>query len=354
MNKPRVLIIYTGGTIGMWPSPDGYAPQGGFSELLKQRLNKVSISALQPFDIIELDKLIDSSNIVPEDWATLAKLIVRHYDEYDGFVVLHGTDTMAYTASALSFILAGLTKPVILTGSQIPLAQPRTDATNNLLNAIEFAREPSNQEVCICFDSQLLRGNRAKKVHTSALRAFASPNFAPLGHSGIQIELSTASVQDLNKSLDKSLNKSDPDPHFNIPDFQQPTLSHQVAQLHLYPGISDTQLDAVLDNDEIRGVVMLSFGAGNPPDSNQHLMTLLDKAKQRGVVIVNLTLCHSGQVTQGSYATGAQLNKLGVIPGADMTIEAAFTKLLFLLATQTDIARVKALMATSLCGELTS
>ncbi|SIS93483.1 type I asparaginase [Neptunomonas antarctica] len=346
MNKPRVLIIYTGGTIGMWPSPDGYAPQGGFSGLLEQRLNQVSISALQPFDIIELDKLIDSSNIVPDDWTTLAKLIIQNYDEYDGFVVLHGTDTMAYTASALSFILAGLTKPVILTGSQIPLAQPRTDATNNLLNAIEFAREPSNQEVCICFDSQLLRGNRAKKVHTSALRAFASPNFSSLGHSGIQVELYATSVQ--------SLDKSDTDHHFNISDFQQPTLSHQVAQLHLYPGISDAQLDAVLDNEATRGVVMLSFGAGNPPDSNQHLMTLLDKANQRGVVIVNLTLCHSGQVIQGSYATGAKLNKLGVIPGSDMTVEAAFTKLIFLLATQTDISRVKALMATSLCGELTS
>lgn len=358
MNKSRVLIIYTGGTIGMWPSSNGYVPQGGFDALLKQRLNRVSISALQPFDIIELENLIDSSNIEPKDWATLAHLINQHYDQYDGFVVLHGTDTMAYTASALSFMLAGLTKPVVLTGSQIPLAQPRTDATNNLLNAIEFAREPSNQEVCICFDGKLLRGNRAKKIHTSSLQAFDSPNFRALGHSGITIQLFNENAQNgAHLSTPKSTPGTTPETthqtatqqhRFNIPEF-----THQVAQLHLYPGINNAQLKAVLDNDDIRGVVMLSYGAGNPPDNNHDLMSLLEQANKRGVVIINLTLCSYGQVIQGSYATGEKLNQLGVIPGADMTVEAAFTKLLFLLATETDIPHIKALMAKPLLGEMT-
>ncbi len=350
MNKSSVLIIYTGGTIGMWPSSDGYVPQGGFDALLKQRLNQVSISALQPFDIIELENLIDSSNIEPKDWATLAHLITQYYDEYDGFVILHGTDTMAYTASALSFMLAGLTKPVVLTGSQIPLAQPRTDATNNLLNAIEFAREPGNQEVCICFDGKLLRGNRAKKVHTSSLQAFESPNFRPLGQSGINIKLCNENAQ--NKGVltgcEITQQSTMKKPLFNIPVF-----THQVAQLHLYPGINNAQLKAALDNDDIRGVVMLSYGAGNPPDNNQYLMSLLEQANQRGVVIINLTLCPYGQVIQGSYATGQKLNHLGVIPGADMTVEAAFTKLLFLLATETDIPHIKTLMAKPLLGEMT-
>lgn len=341
MNKSRILIIYTGGTIGMWPSENGYVPQGGFDTLLKQRLNQVSVTALQPFDILELDNLIDSSNIMPQDWATLARLISQHYDQYDGFVILHGTDTMAYTASALSFMLSGLTKPVILTGSQIPLAQPRTDATNNLLNAIEFARESRIQEVCICFDGQLLRGNRSKKVHTSSLRAFDSPNLSPLGQSGINIQL-------FNKTQTNDTLPLGTAPLFRIPEF-----THQVAQLHLYPGINNAQLQAALDNEDIRGVVMLSFGAGNPPDNNQYLMSLLKQANQRGVVIVNLTLCPSGEVIQGSYATGAKLNQLGVVPGADMTIEAAFTKLLFLLATETDTAKIKALMAKPLHGEMT-
>ncbi len=345
MNKSRVLIIYTGGTIGMWPSESGYVPQGGFNELLEQRLNKVSISALQPFDIIELDKLIDSSNIVPADWATLAELIALHYDKYDGFVILHGTDTMAYTASALSFMLRDLSKPVILTGSQIPLAQPRTDATNNLLNAIEFAREPDNQEVCICFDGQLLRGNRAKKVNTSSLRAFASPNYAVLGQSGIQIKL----LDNSTKSTEQTKNTPRGTSQFKMPDCS----TEHVAQLHLYPGINDAQLESILDNPDIKGVIMMSYGAGNPPDNNQCLMSLLELANSRGVVIVNLTLCHSGQVIQGSYATGARLNQLGVIPGADMTIEAAYTKLLFLLATETDVEHIKNLMSFPLCGEMT-
>lgn len=345
MNKSRVLIIYTGGTIGMWPSESGYVPQGGFNELLEQRLNKVSISALQPFDIIELDKLIDSSNIVPADWATLAKLIELHYEKYDGFVILHGTDTMAYTASALSFMLIGLSKPVILTGSQIPLAQPRTDATNNLLNAIEFAREPDNKEVCICFDDQLLRGNRAKKIHTSSLRAFSSPNFNVLGQSGIQAELCPTTLENTQQTQESQKST----PQFKTPD----CCTHHVAQLHLYPGISDAQLVAVLDNPDIKGVVMLSYGAGNPPDNNHCMMSLLEKANNRGVIIVNLTLCHSGKVIQGSYATGARLNQLGVIPGADMTVEAAYTKLLFLLATEKSTEHIKTLMSSSLCGEVT-
>lgn len=334
MTKPNILIVYTGGTIGMWPSAQGYEPKGGFRQLMRQRLNEVSISALMPFDVLELDTLIDSSNIQLEDWAKLASIIQENYEKYDGFVILHGTDTMAYSASALSFMLQGLDKAVVFTGSQIPLAQPRTDATNNLLNAIEFSRLPDNREVSICFDSLLLRGNRAKKVHSSSLRAFESPNFQPLGIAGIKVNL--------HQTL----------PPIRQSNFHIPAFSQQVAQLHLYPGITDTQLDAILTDHQIKGVVMLSYGAGNPPDNNQHLMKRLQEARERGVTIVNLTLCASGSVIQGAYATGAKLNQLGVVPGGDMTVEAAFTKLHFLLATEADATQIRQKMAENLCGEL--
>ncbi len=334
MNQ-RILIIYTGGTIGMWPSSEGYTPKKGFASLIQQRLNQVSLDALKPFDIIELETLIDSSNIQLNDWSNLSRLIQTHYDSYDGFVILHGTDTMAYTASALSFLLEGCQKPVILTGSQIPLAQPRTDATNNLLNAIAFARQPEIREVCICFDSQLFRGNRSRKVDTSALHAFDSPNLAPVATIGI------------NLTVHETLTPS------SIA-FKDVELSPCVAQLLIYPGISNQQIDAVLRSTEIKGVVLLSYGAGNPPDNNGYLMAALAEASLQGKVIINLTQCFAGKVIQGAYATGEKLNKIGVVPGADLTPEAAYTKLLVLLATEENIETVKARITQSICGELTT
>ena len=332
MNQ-RILLIYTGGTIGMWPSNEGYTPKKGFAALLQQRLNQVSLSALEPFDIIELDNLIDSSNIQLNDWTQLAALIQQHYDNYAGFVVLHGTDTMAYTASALSFLLLGCQKPVILTGSQIPLAQPRTDATNNLLNAIAFARQPDIKEVCVCFDSQLFRGNRTRKVDTSALHAFDSPNLPPIATIGINLHI--------RESLKPT-----------TPAFKNAALTPCVAQLLIYPGISNQQIDAALRGDDIKGVVLMSYGAGNPPDSNAYLMQALEEASQAGKVIINLTQCFVGRVIQGAYATGEKLNKIGVVPGADLTPEAAYTKLLVLFATQDSIEEIKRIMGQSLCGEL--
>lgn len=335
MGQSRVLIIYTGGTIGMQPTSKGYAPNTGFSALLTQRLGENKVLSLQPFDLIELDTLIDSSNVTPNDWSKLSALIAQHYDDYDGFVVLHGTDTMAYTASALSFMLKHLDKPVVITGSQIPLVETRTDAITNLLSAIAFARLEENRQVSICFDGLLLQGNRASKVHTSNLNAFHSPNLPPIGKAGIHIELNAKQEAQTTRLRTYS-----------------PTYSHQVAVLHLYPGIPDSQLDAVFKNAEIKGVILLTFGAGNPPDGNEHLMSLMKKAAKRNLVMVNVTQCPGGRVIQGAYATGAKLNKIGVVSGSDMTLEAAFTKLHFLLASETDTDEIKNKMRSNLAGEL--
>ncbi|MFY0657315.1 MAG: type I asparaginase [Neptunomonas phycophila] len=333
----KVLIIYTGGTIGMAPSDAGYKPQSHFADLVKTSLNSTAYKTLAPFDMIELDTLIDSANIQLHHWTDLAKLISDHYDDYAGFVILHGTDTMAYTASALSFMLNGLDKPVILTGSQIPLIQPRSDATNNLLNAVAFAREPRIHEVCVLFDNQLLRGNRATKVHTSALRAFDSPSCKPIGHAGIDIEYRAITALPAKPK-----------------DFIIPTLTPSVSQLVLYPGISNAVIDAALLDPTVKGVVMSSFGAGNPPDSNEHLMASLATASARGVIIVNITLCHAGEVIQGAYATGETLNALGIIAGADMTAEAAFTKLTVLLSSGMSQEAIRSQLTQSICGELSN
>jgi L-asparaginase len=332
----KLLIIYTGGTIGMRPSEQGYAPNGNFADLMVESLNATAYSALAPFDLIELPSLIDSANIQLSHWEALAQLVVDHYDDYDGFVILHGTDTMAYTASALSFMLEGLDKPVVFTGSQIPLSQPRSDAINNVLNAVAFARNPQLTEVAILFDNYLFRGNRSSKVHTSALRAFNSPNCEPIGHAGIEVSYFTHSAL-------PATNKA----------FEIPTLKPCVSQLHLYPGISNNVIDAALSAPNIRGVIMSSFGAGNPPDSNPHLMEALENARARGVIIVNLTQCHAGEVIQGAYATGARLNQLGILPGNDMTLEAAYTKLLILLSRGLNEEQINTAFLHPSRGEMT-
>ncbi|WP_136681299.1 type I asparaginase [Neptunomonas sp. XY-337] len=335
MNNDKILFIYTGGTIGSWPTPQGYVPKHGFDALIDQQLGDAAHEALGNYDLVELDELLDSSNIQPNDWTRLAEMVVRRYEDYSGFVILHGTDTMAYSASALSFMLRGLTKPVILTGAQIPLSQPRTDAVRNLLDAVHYARHSALHEVAICFGGRLIRGNRATKAHTSALQAFDSPNFPLLSEAGIQ-PLPVSS---------------------NLPEqplrFMLPSKPSRVAQLALYPGIIDEQIDAVLNNPDIAAVVLQTFGAGNPPDRNQHLMNRLAEANQRGVIVVNSTLCHGGPVVQGTYATGARLKALNVISGQDMTLEAAFCKLHYLLGRNLPTQEVRELMGQSLAGEVT-
>jgi len=336
--KRRVLIIYTGGTIGMQRSAQGYVPAPGFSDRVEQLLSARGINTLPDFefDMVACQQLIDSANLVPDDWSRLGRRLMQHRDHYDGFVVLHGTDTMAYTASMLSFMLMGFARPVILTGSQIPLSELRSDALDNLTTALLLAGNYDIPEVCVYFNGRLLRGNRSSKVKSSGLDAFDSPDYPWLARVGIEIELQQERL--LKPAV---LN-------CQIPEFDPDA----VAVLHLYPGISARVVDAVLDCCALRGLILLTYGAGNPPDANQPLIDCLQRASARGVVIVNITQCLQGAVSQGTYATGATLNRIGVVAGGDMTLEAAFTKTHFLLSQALTSAQVRAALAQPLCGEL--
>ena len=335
--KRRVLIVYAGGTIGMQPSDQGYIPMKGFHKQLDSFLRARGLKHLPHFDIIECQELIDSSNILPNNWTALCQLLLQHWEEYDGFVLLHGTDTMAYTASMLSFMLQGTNKPVILTGSQIPMMQARSDAYENLITSVILAGSMHLPEVCILFANRLLRGNRSSKLKTAGFDAFDSPNFPWLGNIGITIDLQHHLL--LNPKAQS----------FLTPSFDQDA----VALLQTYPGISAEVLKAVINRPNVKGLVLQTYGAGNPPDANREFIETLEEASERGVVILNITQCTYGAVSQGTYATGAALNRMGVVAGADLTLEAAFTKLHFLLSQQLPIDKLKRALTTPLAGEMT-
>ncbi len=312
----RILVVYTGGTIGMVASGNGYVPGTGFRERLQEHL-AARQQELPEFRVVEAEPLIDSANLVPRDWSRITGILVKAWSDYDGFVVLHGTDTMAYTASALSYLLAGCDKPVILTGAQIPLEHSRTDALDNIITALQVAATPAIQEVCICFHGRLLRGNRARKLSTSDLDAFDSPNLPWLGQAGIRIEL----------RHDLLLPAGTPD--FQIPEFRPAA----VALLPLFPGIDGAMAETLLTRPGLGGLILQSYGAGNAPDANTGLMDAIARAIDAGITVVNLSQCPYGGVSQGTYATGSALSTLGVLPGADLTPEAAFAKLHYLLAS---------------------
>ncbi|MBY4677715.1 asparaginase [Marinobacterium arenosum] len=333
--KRRILILYTGGTIGMQPSEQGYVPVTGFHELLQQQLHSKTSQQLPEFELLELDQLIDSANLVPQHWLQIAGLLQQHWQQYDGFIVLHGTDTMAYTASALSFMLQGLDKPVILTGSQIPLVELRNDALDNLITALLLAGNYQIPEVCIYFNGRLLRGNRSTKLKSTGFDAFDSPNFPWLGQVGIHIELHG------NLLLEPGLRQ------FLLPAFD----AEAVVMLQLYPGIPARVVDALLDSPKVKGLILQSYGVGNVPDANEALVDSLAKASDRGVVVLNITQCLQGRVSQGAYATGSVLNRIGVVAGQDLTPEAAFAKLHFLLASGLTPEQVREQLAQPLCGE---
>ena len=302
--------------------------------MLQQTLNN-GTADVPAFDVVELDDLIDSSNLQPSHWTTIANELLSRWDEFDGFVVLHGTDTMAYTASALSFMLHGTDKPVILTGSQIPLVEQRSDTIENLQAAMLLAADPSIREVCVCFGRRLLRGNRSSKLRTRSFDAFDSPNYPWLADIGIDITLH-------NERL-----LTPAQPSFSAPQFDP----QAVIVLQFYPGIQAQMVETMLANTAIRGVVLRSYGVGNAPDADEALMAVLASATERGIVIVSTSQCIIGGVTQGAYASGAQLNRIGVVPASDMTLEAAFTKLHVLLAANTDTGDIRRQFSKPLCGE---
>jgi len=315
MQQP-LLIIYTGGTIGMQSSSVGYQASEGIQALIESNLSNQAIDQLKPYRVHEFDHLIDSSNAQPKDWLEIAQCISNNYANYAGFIVLHGTDTMAYTAAALHHMLGTNIKPVIVTGSQIPLCKPRSDGASNLTEAALFARSKQLSQVALSFAGKLLAGNCAKKVHSSALTAFDSLNAPLLAHAAINLEFT---------------NQSTPQPQetalaiktFKLANFT----AKNVAVLYLYPGISNTQVEAAFNQTVSKAVVMLSFGAGNPPDQNNTLMGALKKAQQINMPVYNMTQCYSGSVSQGTYAVGSALNDLGVISAENRTLEDVVTDL---------------------------
>lgn len=287
------------------------------------------------YDIVEDEPLIDSSNMTTEDWVRIARLIERHYSSFDGFVILHGTDTMSYTASALSFMLVNLSKTVVLTGSQIPMTPQRNDAIDNLLGAMTIAAHFEVPEVCLYFHHTLFRGNRTRKVDAEGLAAFQSGNYPELADIGTHIEIRWHLVRPIIKA----------------PLKVRPIVERNVACLRIFPGISTETVRNFL-RPPLRGLVIESYGSGNAPDNRPDLLAVLKEASDRGVVLVNCTQCHKGTV-RAAYASGAALADSGVVSGMDMTVEAALTKLAYLLS-QSDISTeiARRLMQTNLRGEL--
>lgn len=360
-----VLVLYTGGTIGMVETPDGLKPKPGAlldyirtlpilhdadyaktTDLYKRYppvtdLSTVCVLPLSKenlrvvYRIKEYNPLLDSSNMTPADWEKIAKDIEQYYDQYNGFVVLHGTDTMAFTSSALSFICENLGKPVIVTGSQVPIYQVRTDGIDNLLVALLLAGQFDIPEVCLYFYQKLYRGNRVTKVDCASFGAFTSPNLPPLADVEIDIKV--------NKDIIWRPSKKE---KFTV-DTQ---LNCNVGVLRLFPGITDDTVKAFLQ-PPMAGVILETFGSGNAPD-RQDLMDIIKQASERGVIMINCTQCLRGSVTT-AYATGQALTKAGVIAGFDMTPEAALSKLSYVLAKKLTPDEKKEMMQLSLRGELT-
>ena len=337
-----VLIIYTGGTIGMKEDPaDGTLKPFDFSQIKEEvpELNKFDVR----IDSYTFDPLIDSSDVEPSLWADLAQLISDKYEEYDGFVILHGTDTMAYSASTLSFMLEGLTKPVVFTGSQLPIGVPRTDGKENLISAVEIAaaKDPEGHayvpEVAICFDSLLLRGTRSTKYSAEAFNAFASPNCPPLAEAGINIRYNTDIIR---KPV-----------YWDAQLRVQTHLDTRVSILKIHPGITPMVARHFLCAPEIRACIIETYGSGNAL-SKEWFLQILKEADAQGKILLNVTQCKSGTVNMNLYATGASLKHAGVLSGADITTEAALGKLFCLMGRSDNNQWVKTMLEKNLCGEI--
>ncbi|MDD6123811.1 MAG: type I asparaginase [Bacteroidales bacterium] len=341
-HTPHILIIYTGGTIGMIENPETGALENFDFEQFRHHVPELKRFNFQ-IDALAFESPIDSSDMEPRYWIKMARIIAEHYESYDGFVLLHGTDTMAFTASALSFMLENLAKPVIVTGSQLPIGQLRTDGKENLLTSIEIAAarnaegKPMVPEVCIFFESKLMRGNRTTKINAEGFNAFRSFNFAPLAHAGIHIKYDEHLIHQPKHAKPFK-------PHF--------LLDNNVLILTLFPGIRKEVVDTCFAVNGLRAVILKTYGSGNAPQKPW----FLERIRQliaRDVIVVNITQCYKGTVEMHRYETGLQLLQAGVINGYDSTVEAVITKLMFLLGHSQSTKEIIEKMNTSIAGEIT-
>lgn len=333
--KKNICILYTGGTIGMVPTEKGYSPKEGYFKDELMNLAELHSPIMPNWDLIEFIPLLDSSNIALEQWNEIGTAIYNNYDKYDGFVVLHGTDTMAYTASALSFMLENLSKPVILTGSQIPLCEVRNDARDNLITSMLLASSEKISEVCLYFENKLMRGNRSTKISADGLFAFNSPNFPYLAEVGIDIKYNESIFMDkpktpINLVLFKPIN---------------------IAVLKVFPGIQFELFESIM-TEKLNGIVLETFGSGNIPSYDHALLPIIKKAFQHGTIIAVCSQCMQGTVKLGAYETSSALKSVGAVSGYNMTTEAAVSKLYYLFSKGYEKEKIKTLMETPLIGEL--
>lgn len=339
-HKPKILLIYTGGTIGMVKDFEtGVLKAFDFNELLS-RIPELQLLDCQ-IETISFETPIDSSNMNISSWQKIANIIEENYSNFDGFVVLHGSDTMSYSASALSFMLENLAKPVIFTGSQLPIGDLRTDAKENLITAIQVAslqenNKPVIQEVCLYFEYKLYRGNRTTKISAEHFNAFTSPNFPELAESGVHLKVNTDLVLTANSNKNLQV-------HTDFDD--------NVALLKLFPGMNEKVLNAFFAIPNLKGIVLETYGSGNAP-TEKWFVDALALAIKKGIHIINVTQCSGGSVAMGNYETSAQLKNIGVISGEDITTEAAITKLMYLLGKKVQSSEFKKQFETAIRGEM--